>query len=93
MIEPCAYGVATCFGPNTRNFSDIVGLLLDADAAVQLAAPDALGPWVVEMFERPERREMLADHARRVTAAHRGAVARTWRALESCLASAKAPRS
>jgi 3-deoxy-D-manno-octulosonic-acid transferase len=34
MIEPAAYGVATCFGPNTRNFRDIVQMLLAQDAAV-----------------------------------------------------------
>src|SRR5690606_20883116 len=33
MIEPAAYGVATCFGPNTRNFRDIVAALLAAGGA------------------------------------------------------------
>lgn len=28
MIEPAAYGVATSFGPNTRNFRDVVQLML-----------------------------------------------------------------
>ncbi len=81
MIEPCAYGVATCFGPNTRNFSDAVSLLLDADAAVQLATPEQLYPWMVRMLERPEERHALGARAAQVTDQHRGAVARTWRAL------------
>ena len=34
MIEPAAYGAAVSFGPNTRNFRDIVAALLAADAAV-----------------------------------------------------------
>ena len=29
MIEPAAYGVATCFGPNTQNFRDVVAMLSD----------------------------------------------------------------
>ena len=33
MIEPCAYGAAVCFGPNTRNFRDVVEALLTRDAA------------------------------------------------------------
>jgi 3-deoxy-D-manno-octulosonic-acid transferase len=33
MIEPCAYGAAVCFGPNTRNFRDVVESLLARDAA------------------------------------------------------------
>ncbi|MGY8733818.1 MAG: 3-deoxy-D-manno-octulosonic acid transferase [Pirellulales bacterium] len=35
MIEPAAYGVAVCFGPNTENFRDIVEMLL-ADIAAQV---------------------------------------------------------
>jgi 3-deoxy-D-manno-octulosonic-acid transferase len=33
MIEPCGYGAAVCFGPNTRNFRDVVNSLLTCDAA------------------------------------------------------------
>jgi len=33
MIEPCAYGAAVCFGPNTRNFRDVVESLLARNAA------------------------------------------------------------
>ena len=33
MIEPCAYGAAVCFGPNTRNFRDVVLALLKRKAA------------------------------------------------------------
>ena len=28
MIEPAAYGAAVSFGPNTWNFRDVVGLLV-----------------------------------------------------------------
>jgi 3-deoxy-D-manno-octulosonic-acid transferase len=33
MIEPCGYGAAVCFGPNTRNFRAVVNSLLTCDAA------------------------------------------------------------
>nr|MCS5629329.1 3-deoxy-D-manno-octulosonic acid transferase [Pirellulaceae bacterium] len=33
MIEPAAYGVTVCFGPNTSNFRDIVEMLLANSAA------------------------------------------------------------
>ncbi|MGC4007287.1 MAG: glycosyltransferase N-terminal domain-containing protein [Pirellulales bacterium] len=46
MIEPAAYGVATCFGPNTRNFRDVVALLLAADATVVVADGPALTAFV-----------------------------------------------
>ncbi|MCA9042190.1 MAG: 3-deoxy-D-manno-octulosonic acid transferase, partial [Planctomycetaceae bacterium] len=33
MIEPAAYAAVVTFGPNTRNFKDVVDLLLSGDAA------------------------------------------------------------
>jgi 3-deoxy-D-manno-octulosonic-acid transferase len=33
MIEPAGYGAAICFGPDTRNFRDVVAALLKRDAA------------------------------------------------------------
>lgn len=33
MIEPAGYGAAICFGPDTRNFRDVVTALLELDAA------------------------------------------------------------
>ena len=33
MIEPAGYGAAICFGPDTRNFRDVVTALLKRDAA------------------------------------------------------------
>ncbi|MDA0587866.1 MAG: 3-deoxy-D-manno-octulosonic acid transferase [Planctomycetota bacterium] len=33
MIEPAGYGAALCFGPDTRNFRDVVVALLKRDAA------------------------------------------------------------
>ena len=55
MIEPCAYGVATCFGPNTRNFADIVQLLLEEEACQQLLKPDELQAWVDSMLIQAAR--------------------------------------
>lgn len=42
MIEPCAYGAAVCFGPNTRNFRDVVEALLTRKAARVVGDPAAL---------------------------------------------------
>ena len=52
MIEPCAYGAAVCFGPNTRNFRDIVQSLLECNAAKvvkdQLGLTSLLRAWLTE---------------------------------------------
>ena len=81
MIEPCAYSVAVCFGPNTRNFADVVQILLDAEAATQLASPEELKPWVVRMIEDSPTRSLTARRAESITSEHRGATERTWKQL------------
>lgn len=85
MIEPCAYGVATCFGPNTRNFSDIVHLLLDANACSQLHSPQELRPWIETMLIDSKKREAMASQAIQVCQKHRGASQRSWDNLKQFL--------
>ena len=85
MIEPCAYGVATCFGPNTQNFSDIVKLLLEEDSCEQLKTPEELRPWVESMLVDTTRRERMSRQAIRVCQQHRGASQRTWNNLQRLL--------
>lgn len=77
MIEPCAFGVATCFGPNTKNFRDIVHLLLQENACVQLDSPESLEPWIRSMIADREKRNALGGRAHQVAAKHRGALDRT----------------
>lgn len=52
MIEPCGYGAAVCFGPNTRNFRDVVESLLTRKAAEvvdgQSALIDLLRVWLTD---------------------------------------------
>lgn len=81
MIEPCAYGVATCFGPNTRNFADIVQLLLEEKACEQLLKPDDLQVWVESMFIQSLKRETMSTQAIHTCKKHRGATQRSWENL------------
>ena len=85
MIEPCAYGVATCFGPNTRNFSDIVKLLLDENACSQLQTPNELRAWIESMLNDSEKRKRMSTQAIQVCQRHRGASLRTWEGLQGLL--------
>ena len=52
MIEPCAYGAAVCFGPNTGNFRDVVQSLLEREAAKivgdKVALTDLLRAWLTD---------------------------------------------
>jgi 3-deoxy-D-manno-octulosonic-acid transferase len=81
MIEPCAYGVATCYGPNTRNFTDIVQILQEAGAATELPNPEALKPWIIRMIEDQPSRSMISQRAIAITQQHRGASDRTWKKI------------
>ncbi|MEQ1824380.1 MAG: 3-deoxy-D-manno-octulosonic acid transferase [Pirellula sp.] len=85
MIEPCAYGVATCFGPNTKNFADIVKLLTEANACVQLNSTSQLTPWLESMLRNPQQREQMSIAAASTCELHRGASRRTWECLERLL--------
>ncbi|MFM2217969.1 MAG: 3-deoxy-D-manno-octulosonic acid transferase [Planctomycetota bacterium] len=85
MIEPCAVRVATCFGPNTKNFRDVVQILLESQGAMELSTPEELGPWVIRMIENPDIREEYASRGQGTALAHRGATERTWQKLAQLL--------
>ena len=56
MIEPAAYGAAVSFGPNTRNFRDIVAALFERDAAVVVADGEQLLAFVRNCLANPPKR-------------------------------------
>lgn len=77
MLEPAAYGVATCFGPNTWNFRDIVGRLLADRAAVVVHDQEELLALVERCLSDEAYRRELGRRASRCVASHQGAAART----------------
>ena len=81
MIEPAAYGAAVSFGPNTRNFRDIVAAMLAHDAAVVLADGHAMRQFVARCLERPEEAATLGQRARNLVLRQLGATEQTLRLL------------
>jgi 3-deoxy-D-manno-octulosonic-acid transferase len=77
MLEPAAYGVATCFGPNTWNFRDIVGQLLAADAARVVFDAAEFERFVRDALERPGVARALGERARQLVISQQGATRRT----------------
>jgi 3-deoxy-D-manno-octulosonic-acid transferase len=77
MIEPAAYGEAVSFGPNTRNFRDMVSLLLEAQAAVVVQSGDELTAFVEHCLEAPEFAADLGRRAQSLVAGNLGATRRT----------------
>lgn len=85
MIEPAAYGVATCFGPNTRNFRDVVQLLLAHAAAQVVQNEDELEEFVRRCISDPAFRSEIGNSARRLASEQRGAADRTVELIASLL--------
>lgn len=77
MLEPTAYGVATCFGPRTRNFRDIVTQLLAARGAEVVNNRDELEQFVRRALDDPASARQLGQRARELVLSQQGATART----------------
>jgi 3-deoxy-D-manno-octulosonic-acid transferase len=82
MIEPAAYGVATCFGPNTRNFRDIVAMLLANDAAVVVPDGAGLTSFVRRCLAEPDWARTLGERSAALVKTQLGATARTLQQLK-----------
>ena len=78
MIEPAAYGAAVSFGPNTRNFRDIVAAVLARDAAVVVHDGDELAGFVRRCLEDPTYAATLGSRAKELVVEQLGATERTF---------------
>lgn len=81
MIEPAAYGATVSFGPNTKNFRDIVAALLEREAAAVVQDATELTAFVRRCLEQPGYAEKLGEQARRLVIEQQGAADRTIRLL------------
>ena len=77
MIEPAACGCVVCFGPNTRNFRDVVEWLLQGDAATVINSEAELVNLVKRAVLDPDWAREQGQRASRLVAMHRGAAERT----------------
>lgn len=85
MIEPAAYGAAVSFGPNTRNFRDVVDLLLGAYGAEVVADQPRLTSFVRRCLEAPEEARGMGRVAQTVVQSQLGATERTLALLKEIL--------
>jgi len=85
MIEPAAYGAAVSFGPNTRNFHDIVAAMLKREAAVVVADGDELARFVGRCLQDPDCAIALGDRARALVIGQIGATERTFELLTTLI--------
>ncbi len=89
MLEPAAYGLNVGFGPNTRNFRDIVELLLAARAAQRIESLQALLPWLLEQLRNPQPGRERGRAAQRLVSKQQGALNRSTQSLLRLVATAQ----
>ncbi|MEQ8791442.1 MAG: 3-deoxy-D-manno-octulosonic acid transferase [Pirellulaceae bacterium] len=92
MIEPAAYGVAVSFGPNTRNFRDVVAMLLDREAAVVVHDVEQMTQFLRRTLDDPAFADALGRRARELVQSQQGAAERTLRQVVRLLSLAKQSR-
>jgi 3-deoxy-D-manno-octulosonic-acid transferase len=85
MIEPAAYGAAVLFGPNTRNFQDVVDALLERGGARVVADGSDLAQRLTELLDDPATAHSLGDAARGLVLARQGATRFTVDVLQELL--------
>lgn len=76
VLEPAALGLPVLFGPHMHNFEAARSLLLECQAAVQVADAAALATEVAQFLGDPARCARLGDAGRAAVAGNRGALAR-----------------
>jgi len=77
MIEPAAFGVPVCFGPNTVNFKTTVDGLLECEAAKVVHNAAELAAFATEMLSTDASRQSIGKRAQAFVLQNRGAVGQT----------------
>ncbi len=77
MLEPAAFGAAVSFGPNTKNFRDIVDLLLQNDAAIVVHDQPEMLKFVQKCLENPEFVKEIGNRGRELVQNNLGATKKT----------------
>ena len=90
LLEPAALGLPVLTGPFNANGQDILRLLVQQGAAVQVADAQELAVWLRRLLEDPDQRRRTGESGRRAVQANRGSVARLLQLIEPWVAEAEA---
>jgi len=90
LLEPAALGVPVLTGPFNANSQDIVRLLVQQGAAVQVADAQQLAAWLTRLLSDADQRRGMGEAGRGAVAANRGSVARLLALIEPLAAQAEA---
>ena len=84
-LEPAALGVPVIFGPHMFNFAEVSGLLLDAEAAWQVADAPTLAERVSALLADANLRTETGARAEAVVERNRGALRRMVEVVDALL--------
>jgi 3-deoxy-D-manno-octulosonic-acid transferase len=90
LLEPAALGLPVLTGPFNSNGQEIVRLLVEQGAAVQVADAQELAAWLARLLEDADQRRGAGEAGRRAVEANRGSVARLLELIEPLVAEAEA---
>jgi len=76
LLEPAAVGVPVLIGPHSFNFAEITRLLVEREAAVQVADAQALSDWLVRWLGDAAERARIGENGRQAVQRNRGALDR-----------------
>jgi 3-deoxy-D-manno-octulosonic-acid transferase len=90
LLEPAALGAPVLTGPFNSNGQDILRLLVQQGAAVQVADAQELAVWLRRLLEDADQRRRAGEAGRRAVEANRGSVARLLELIEPLVAEVEA---
>lgn len=74
VLEPCLYELPVLFGPSVYNFVEATNLLLQANAAIQVADSDDLAKRVIELINESHLVDTITKNATQVIKQNKGAL-------------------
>jgi 3-deoxy-D-manno-octulosonic-acid transferase len=92
LLEPAALGLPVLTGRFNSNGQDIVRLLVQQGAAVQVADAQELAAWLTRLLQDADQRRRAGEAGLRAVQANRGSVARLLELIEPLVAEAGARR-
>jgi 3-deoxy-D-manno-octulosonic-acid transferase len=91
ILEPAAFSKVPVYGPSMDNFREMAAKFLDADAAVQVDTPEALGAAWTSLLKDDIRAMRMGVAARDLVDRNRGATARVLARIEHIVDSLRSP--
>jgi 3-deoxy-D-manno-octulosonic-acid transferase len=91
ILEAAAFSKVPVYGPSMENFREMAAKFLNADAAVQVNTPEALGAAWIGLLKEDVRAMRMGAAARELVDRNRGATARVLAHIEQIVDSCRGP--